>query len=269
MEAVMEDPTVSKVNNPLGDGEKAKKYLDLHLQDKPSLTPEQETALDRNLFTPLENVDYQDKGHVSVEKGDFQMSFDYELPDSDELDKIVKQLRNVNEFRGQQKTFDPSQFRKISNLSLQNSKATLNMSEALPKGTSVYVNPFVKTYESNEGMFDPDGKRIIIEGDPTMLATVAFIEHEGGHRVNIERADDPNYLASLETARLDTYLPLMYIEDQNAARVLKDERDAWAFALKQLKPFIGNGIDKEALYDLIHGGKCLKTYEDRIKEYRE
>lgn len=265
----MEDPTVSKTDNPLSDDEKAKKYLDLHLRDKPPLTPKQEAALAQNLFTPLENIDYKDAGHVSVKKGDFQISFDYELPGIDESDKIVKQLRNVNEFRSQKKTFDPSQFRKISNVSLQNSKAIFKMSEALPEGTSVYVNPFIKTYESNEGMLGPDGKTIIVEGDPTMLAVVAFAAHEGGHSVNIEKAHDPNYLASLETARLDTYFPIMYIEDQNAARVLKDERNAWAFVLNKLKPFVGNGIDKEALYNLIHSGRCLKTYEDRLREYRE
>lgn len=105
-------------------------------------------------------------------------------------------------------------------------------------------------------LFNPDAtigrvianKLIFVGGDPVNLDVLLTLEHEIGHT---------KYIGEENIDGKKRFVKGMLISKQEAARILENERNAWANALRNIKPFM-NMEDRKFALEYVHNK--LTTY---------
>ena len=109
---------------------------------------------------------------------------------------------------------------------------------------------------------NPEAKYIIIRGDISTPATILGLLHEIGHCKEYEESDE------FEKRTFDRYHKALRIggslSAETLAKVLKRERDAWAYALRKIRPILGKTITKDDVLTYIHG-YALLSYSETIR----
>lgn len=208
------------------------------------------------------DYDYEKpKGSFRAQLGGTSISLDYSKP---QFDKTVEEV--LEDYK---KEFSEDIInlykttRKIDNFVVENKEGCFDLSSAFP-GCNVYFNMGEKFSKAWISILDIDNKAIFLgRGDPWTPEGFIILLHEVGHY--------KDYLRSNPLERHAKTISSSLINERqgsefDAERFLQDERNAWAFALKDLKPFTKDlDIYLDDLGKEIHGF-CLKSYSDAIKE---
>lgn len=210
----------------------------------------EEIALNKSFLQPLGEVDYSDtKTELNV--GDIKISMTHEpvswlTIDPDKFDSYgghedigyIGKYYTLHDFT----------------ISQQNGEGKVMLREILPDDATILFDPAREIDESTVS-----GKTIILHGDPASPGGIVTLLHEVGHFIN----DDESNQALLSSHRSlnkehDDF------SSEEAATIIKSERDAWAFALRKLRPLITkDGVfTKEKFFAFMR--YCLNGYSTVI-----
>ncbi|MCX6793204.1 MAG: hypothetical protein NTY12_04215 [Candidatus Falkowbacteria bacterium] len=149
--------------------------------------------------------------------------------------------------------------RKLDNFVIENEVGRFDLNEAFPEGKVLFNIEIGK----GQSYIDIYNKVIILGEDPWTPEGLVTLLHEVGHYKDYLRSN-PSERHAKKTARnsIDEGKDIEF----NSELLLRKERDAWAYALKDLDPFREDlDIYLDELQEEIHGS-CLKSYSDIIKE---
>lgn len=160
--------------------------------------------------------------------------------------------------------------RVVKTLIFENKAGKYDIEEVFPEG-KIFFN-FQKDYVSSSGIC-LDAKQIFLTEDPLTPKGFVTLLHEIGHYKDSTEGDETakRYIDNeIKMAQLfvragNKVKLKADVWERAAESVLGRERAAWAFALKDLKPFITDlEIRTDNLQDHIHG-MCLKSYSTFIR----
>ena len=211
----------------------------------------------------LETYHYKKEDVVTIEKGDTTISFSYRNLDLEEkinflfhsiflsqsiikgIVRMIKDVRIVKNFKIENKNGD-----------------NFNMRDIL--GEDYKVITFSNKSIGNS-FIDIERKIIAIGEDLTSIKGILNLLHEIGHYQDyalVENIDEIN-TARRKTKFLKRKEKLL---EHDLEILLRTERNAWAHALKNIRPFIKDlGINPKEIYTYNHG-RCLQGYSDFIRK---
>lgn len=203
----------------------------------------------------------EDAEEISHEDGDKVETLRYDTIDKNLLSKLrdlkAESLNNAKKATWERYFSSAPIVIRDMILSDKRTGEEINLVKLLPQDIKYYVldNPTLEPLpEDTEGIKEMNSISkglVTIEGNPFDLSTILSFLHEIGHR------DDDKGEISTARRRLNRGY---YLNQQEASQILLEERNAWAFALKTLRPFI---TDKNRCYirDYVHK-YALKSYSD-------
>jgi len=241
-------------------------YLSRHLEPKSVEHTDDAAVLDEgyNLNCPIIDgieVDYNKHEGLVLERDGRSFEAQYTPLSKDETDRMLHGLRtarneahspSIVELIEKMINFYSSGTYHLDKFRVQKGDNVLDL-DGLAKsvGANIVFNP---KNEIDENSLDTS-KRILTSGDITKVSTVVKILHEIGH---LMRPGDESKGA------IKRYLSRESITELEAEEILHSERDAWAFTLKKIKPFL-EGEQREDILNFIHG-YCLSYYSGNIRE---
>mgnify|MGYP001570202935 CR=1 FL=1 len=259
------------------DTEESKRYLRKHLE--PDESPEQfleglelKRSLDKR-HTLEGNIEsryaYGEGGAANAKIGSLDSIFSYE---SVRAEDIPEGVARILQKWGNEETSEANTRRLTSfELEVPGSPARLNVTDLLPEDYRIFIN----AERDVSASWVNRGERYIYLGtDVTTPGGVMTLLHEVGHTATEYKRTDKEE-ARYKTARKQNndLKPGQYEKPSSEAMalVLKDERDAWAFALKKIRPLLTKEtstqfFDREVIEKYIHQ-TCLSSYSDEMREY--
>jgi len=245
-------------------------YLVNKLEDKDSNS----THLDYYNHEDLLHYIYKDTDHIEFQKGESKVNFTYSTPTIKEVFGLAKDYKkDLN----RAVSLLLKNYKQIKYLEIKNDKKEINIHTILGNDYKVFFNPYSSGKISS--MIDTKDKIIFVQGDPLNTKGLLSLFHEVGHKeVMDENNNNPEFLKEYgkeyENILKDKNDILTHPEEDwfrsttetAAAFILKNERDAWAKALQNLKSFRKDfSININETEDLIHN-QCLKSHSDFIRE---
>jgi hypothetical protein len=244
------------------------------------LTNHDESVVARENSTSLIGVNEQ-----IILKNETEKDIVYQLPDGRLTASLNKEIGEENRaiiealkqkllkesFASNFKRFFGSDYYKLENLVLskkQIPEKQIDLKEILPENVEVIINPVninykerpcneVMNFRNNAG--DIVKALIFIEGQPNDLGTVLRLMHEIGHVYDRKSRDDHDAQSGYkELSKIFSFMT-----EKEAAAVLLCERNAWAFALKILKPLINNE-NRQLILDIVHK-EALGRYTSNLR----
>jgi hypothetical protein len=241
------------------------KYIERRLEHKPSQAIV-ELAL-KKLETPLKKVQYKKEGTIKIITEEFRLEFSYRQvsPESD-LNNMIKMdyeaFYNAIMIQSQL-----TQWRVLTDFRItdKSGNVVFDIKKELP-GYIIFFhiidNKQNQDKEQKQSSANPEARYIIIRGDISTPATILALLHETGHCKEYEESDE------FEKRTFDRYHKELRIggslSAETLAKVLKRERDAWAYALRKIRPILGKTIPKDNVLTYIHG-YALLSYSEEIR----
>lgn len=245
-------------------------YLENHIEEPVSKQSKKEilSRVDKDIY-PHE---WSDSGVFEFEKGATKFSLKYFSPEFSELFKLGVQEGSITP--NAIKVF-LGRYRQIEELIISNQDTNLDISEILPEGYRVFFNPHSNNMSGSK--LDVKNKMIFITSDILLTSGLLALFHELGHQetINDISSQNPAYLSDRAFAYQDLkyneslrrdYLRKPENAETSAELLLRDERNAWANALNNIRPFVKDlEINVEDAKDLIHE-YCLESYSQFIEK---
>lgn len=213
----------------------SKDYLDRHLAPNLSqpISSELKGALEK-FWSPIEEVDFTGGREVVLEQGDISLSLSwtpYYLSNlGEDKSKIIESYSALDGI---------NTLAILNNFTLRNKKthAVVTQVGILPSDVTIVFDPYYERPWSDCYFFTT--KLILLSESPNIPGIVAALFHEAGHADACKKS--PEMIPSFE--RIESIVweeGSGKLTRQDAKEFLRSERDAWAFALRKLKPFIGD-----------------------------
>lgn len=143
---------------------------------------------------------------------------------------------------------------------------SLKLADIVPKDWKIVFN--YKRDVCDGASADRSSKLILINGDISVVDGLLAMLHEVGHAQMLDAMADKE-LETYDKEREKFHRAVFKnekLEKEILDKVILDERNAWARALKMLKPFIRTGIiRKEEVANHIHK-VALKSYSEAISK---
>lgn len=201
---------------------------------------------------------------------DAEIVFSYTKPTSEDIQATIHHLDKFKEKKEVESALSEEvlkNIRKIETYDLKNESSHFSVSNLKTDDpVTIYFNV---PLASGSG-FSRMANTIFLEQDPLSRKGLMVLMHELGHFMSkgiVSEDDAKNYYQSLK--KLDYLfglLPSRRLNQSDASRILKEERDAWAFSLKNLRPFEKDlDLDLDNSLETIHA-HCLQTYSDHFRE---
>lgn len=239
-------------------------YLERHIEEVKDQDVENKDfgeLIDKGIFTYLV-ADYDNQTEIDYEKeGEKFYSTFTEVPLTSRLEKIsqLKDRKKITKSRGEIELIDELiSFYNSKNYIIEkfhlvkfNNSLDIEQSRDRLPNLRIILNPDSRIDCCNSF---PTGE-ILVSGDITKIRTIINILHEMGHQLIFE-SDNPD-------AR-ERYNVRENITEREGAKILENERNAWAFAIKSIKPF----LDKESLDCVLEycHKYALQGYSDGIRK---
>lgn len=210
-------------------------------------------------FKPLFPLDsYLESGNIQGKIGQLEINLDYIKDD--------RKISNPN-------------IRKLESLILKNNESELNVLDLLSPNYSTYINTNIdKEDNSFESIHRPRERKIYINTPLLSVDGIISLLHEIGHNNRdqhqsfSEQNKDENSLLRFKVSGIiekilaGMALGLRSPNIKDASLILRDERDAWSFALQKIRPFMKDlNIDIEDIENIIHH-HALYSYSWMIKD---
>jgi len=217
--------------------ESPSEYIEKHLLNE--VTGEMGDNASQELSRMIGIIEYQEKGDASIESELLKLNLSYETPDLNPEDFGRTIIEKFPEFM--------NNFKEMTSLKLKSGDATLNIFDITPKDVRIFFNPYIDTHIGYIS-----GKKIFIGSDINKPRSILALLHEIGHSHENEIIFQEEKNRGIEP-------------QEDLAQLLVSERNAWAFALKKIKPFLNNPLFKKDAVSLFMK-RCLTNYEDKIKK---
>ena len=235
------------------------KYIERRLEHKPP-QPIVELAL-KKLETPLKKVQYKKEGTMKIITEEFRLEFSYRQvsPESD-LNNMIK-MDYESFYNAIMIESKLTEWRVLTDFRItdKSGNVVFDIKQELP-GYIIFFH--IIDEEQKQSSANPEAKYIIIRGDISTPATILGLLHEIGHCKEYEESDE------FEKRTFDRYHKALRIggslSAETLAKVLKRERDAWAYALRKIRPILGRTITKDDVLTYIHG-YALLSYSEAIR----
>lgn len=186
------------------------------------------TALDKSFLQPLGEVDYSNtKAEISI--GDINLSLAFEPVDQADRDNLRLDADRAK--RWMLLSIENPYILNDFTLTHQNGEHTLKLRDILPDDATVIFDPSgVNDGENDESSVSR--KTIFLDRDPASPSGLVILLHEACHFMNgdVNNQALTSSLKSLNRKYDD-------LSSEEAAVIIKSERDAWAFSLRKLRPF--------------------------------
>lgn len=243
-------------------------YLDSHLESGPGWAGE---GAKRLLTIPFREVRYRPEGKLMVKRGPFRLKIDYQKPDITEIppEATMQIITDENE-----------SWKILNNLVFwrkDRHAPSLELTDIIPEGYKVlFKSPTgqqVGEPEQDTRCFvDVEHKMYHIKGDLATPAALLNLLHEVGHSYDYEQQ-----ASSIKPSEFDDAHGVLkeggfLLTEEAMATVLRRERNAWAYALKKIRPFLDRdassseySITTSEVRDYIMD-YCLRTYGEGIRE---
>lgn len=187
--------------------------------------------------------EYLESGNIQGKIGQLEINLDYTKNDH----KITNQ--NI---------------RKLESLILKNKESQLDILSLLSPDYSTYIttnldkidNSFESVHRPNERKIFINSPLLSVDGIMTLLHEIGH-NHRDQHQSVLEQNKDENSLLRFKVSGIiEKILAGIIFRGPNikdASRVLRDERDAWSFALQKIKPFMKDlNVDINDMENIIH-----------------
>jgi hypothetical protein len=222
-------------------------YVEKH---KEGVNEEKLEAAIKKLAEPIGGIEYKDSDEVALENGPFALDFKY--------DGLEKDSSAIPVARGL--ALKPEQLREIKELHLSRSDRgkRLSLSDVIPGNFRVLFAP--NSREKWSDFANLTEKTIVLNGDVAAPSTLLALLHEAGH-VHASPKEGADSFAPEPNQDRRT------VNAVDVAKKLLNERDAWAYALRTIKPFLDQekgeqfSITKDDAL-VFAKGECLKSYND-------
>lgn len=165
----------------------------------------------------------------------------------------------------------------VDELILENQDSKYDVNEFFYDG-KIFFN--INTNSEVSSCINLENKQIFLSEDPLTLEGIVTLFHELGHykdSTRIESPTRPSHTGKMLIAQTfkETALNAKDGElkgkvwEMGAQNLLQLERDAWAIALKDLKPFVEDlNLKRSNLRNYLHS-KCLQSYSELIRRVME
>lgn len=147
--------------------------------------------------------------------------------------------------------------RSLDNLVLDNGQDKLDFKHLFPG--KIYFN-FKHPFNKTPSFIFGDNDSIVLTDDPLTPAGIMSLLHEVGHYQDETRPEEE----SIKSAGTFFANSNIYPEG-SSEKILRTERSAWAFALRNLKPFYNDlGLTNEIINKEIHD-YALRSYSNNVR----
>jgi len=216
---------------------------------------------DQPIIEGLPTVDYREEKEIEFEASGTSLSLSFsELPENFVAKRVNSLQRTIEMTTGDEQTlakkilnFYLTTAYSIDEFTIKKGEDALDLSEIKKEFpfARIIVNP-KKTTDVN--VRELSGT-ILISGDITRLETILGLLHEMGH---LSDKTEMNWFA------MRRYTQGERISVREAKQILRYERNAWAFAIRKIKPF----LDKDTKEQVIHfmHEDALKSHSEQIRE---
>lgn len=216
------------------------------------------------LEKPLGTIKYENSGNVSLTEGAVRVKYSYEPVTSTTTSTSIV---NLLDHRG-----DRQFWRSLKLMVLENAQngTIIDTHKLLPSGYHIVFRTVTNSYQTNTANYKE--RAILIGKDLQVPATLISMFHEIGHATTYA---NPNYTFGADMMEaidaVGTFL--QPVSSKMQARIIREERDAWGWALKTMMPVLkgqpNNAVfSKDRILDYIHN-VCLKGYCDSIRFKQE
>ncbi len=206
----------------------------------------------------------EDRGTYEFKLGNTELSFSYSKVKESEVAEDPELQKLLNKFY-----ITLNSVRAVDRFILSNGEAIFDLKSIMNEERGGKVFFHLKEGIVGNDYFDEDSNNILLESDPLTQGGVVGLLHELGHYndfISISKDEFRKRKKSLRRMELDD--TSIYNDDpefEDGEAVLKMERDAWAFALKTLKPFAADlHMKLENIQQFVHN-KCLGEYSEHIR----
>lgn len=196
--------------------------------------------------------------------GKTEVLFSYSKPTKQE---ILQSLYKDNEAKESIPTLVLDDIRRVDRLDMKNDNAHFSLPSSKRFWPAIYFN--VQLVEGSG--FSHSANSVFLEEDPLSRKGLLILFHELGHfeRSTIRsKTEQEEYEAALRKSKslIMSMLPFGKLTEKQAGVILKEERDAWAFALRTLRPFEQDlDLNLNKALDTIHI-HSLQSYSDEIRD---
>lgn len=181
-----------------------------------------------SLSKPIGKIEYSKSGNIKIENQPFVLEFSYA--------KVSRGVAESFEKHPRYKEPDPDTLLELLSWKLTRTdrNVSLTLDYIIPDNYKIYFSPTTQDWSSYVKIGDKD-TRIVLSGDITTPIIILELLHEAGHIH--EKTDDPRFIKTKpeETSTIYT---------NDLADKLLSERNAWAFAIKKIKPFLDKDESK-------------------------
>lgn len=217
-----------------------------YLEDQSKLP--QGEANRNNLSQPYQQIEYKDADEVNIQNGPFRVSFGYERIDERGEDEALNDV-----------FINLDKLRKVTHYSFSRTdrkQSPIVLNDLLPKGYKVIFKPG----ENKSCALIAGYNIIMVQGDLATPVTLIDLLHEVGHAWDYE--GQPDKVAKRKYSEPYLTLNAGFATKEDMKKVLKMERNAWAFTLKALRPFLDGKNEKEVDYPLKRADiqSCIHDY---------
>jgi hypothetical protein len=228
------------------------RYIEQHLEPENTDRETTERAIAR-LDKPLASIEYRPEGENDIEANDLSLRFSYRQPTTqDHLEKVLDLgvLTESNEWR------------LLDSLKLldKGENVIFDLMEDLPE-FKILFRP--DTNGPAQSAANPEKKYLIIRGDISQPRAIIALLHEVGHCKDYEKLDDHDK-ETFESGHKALHMEGQ-VSRESLEKVLRRERNAWAYALKNIKPILGRDISKADVKQYIHN-YALGSYSEGMRK---
>lgn len=225
-----------------------KEYLEKHLEDFDK--EEARTQMELEDVDVSEN-EYQKDGVIESQIGDTRVTLEYYMS------SLPKELKKYHK---DQLTYS------VSRLTLQNQVAMLDVLDTVDAPPEIFFIP-ADGNTSSRRYFEQNV--IVVGGDLLNPYGIITLLHEIGHTIagsNGSMVESEN----LYDARNNIFLRGKIQNESEGRLILENERNAWAFALSKLRPFLVSQNKAEPMLNInlvksyVHD-LCLASYSEVIR----
>ncbi|MFA6397607.1 MAG: hypothetical protein WDK96_02035 [Candidatus Paceibacterota bacterium] len=194
---------------------------------------------------------------VSYGKGPEDLFFH----DTEEISKFSKEKQHLLEVM----RLEPQKYKTLENFVLKNKNSEINFKKIIYNNSEFFAKVPPEPAKSNGeggGNYEHETNSVVFRGDLSTPIGIIIALHEIGHS-NDELSKVKLKEFPTSTRSLDDH---KYLTKEQIDIYFRSERNAWAFAIKQIKPFIKDlGLTLDDLKTISHKW-ALKNHSDFAEE---
>jgi hypothetical protein len=237
---------------------KSRDYLKRHLEDTTS-HPASSTEYVASQKPLVDNIEYPEEGTIEARKGNLSLNLTYEMLTADSpqrlLDAAFDQDRDISDS-------SVSNWRIVDQFSLADNSCgkKLELMDVVPPEIRVIL----RTTPPSGYSFKPEINVCVFAENSTKPGAILLLLHEIGHSWAIRKLD-PEARENFLQSKRDLEDGIL-ISNEAWAQILEQERDAWAFAIKAIWPFLadedsGGWLTRAEVRKIVND-QALQTYSN-------